>query len=397
MIYEFDIRAVFKDKRSVIYCGIVAGAIFAVFSLDIFGYDKYVPANDKLDNAAIFVSYNNSYTGSSYDDKWNYIDENDRVFKEMKVKQTEVITDIAHKDMGKKNDDTKSANTTVVNNTNNTNSASAEVCYTLKNGKKVYRTFDVDYGKDTDLLNKLFADTDYKAAMSNINSPIVDQFADNMSVSYSNGIIQQDTGLNAKDLISTYRKDYNAMTFSDIYEKIPVGYIELKYDLSKYESRVLDYPVYQSYVNTIDKLKSKGIEIEGHFTAEDVENISINNYNYTPDDADNNNGGGMEKTYDDKNSIGKVCGALVPSDISSYGYACGNLLYDSCDATVTLTNSKGKYNWSPVSCMLLKEKTPNFVKTDLHIDANEPENPAPDELIGKESIVQEITGTGQGK
>ncbi|MCI1931098.1 MAG: DUF6449 domain-containing protein [Clostridia bacterium] len=398
MIYEFDIRAVFKDKRSLIYCGVVAGAIFAVFSLDIFGYDKYVPKNDKLDNAAIFVSFNNAYAGSSFDDKWNYIDENDRVFKEMKVKQTEVITDIAQKNMEEKNNSDESKNL------NETDSTRVQVCYTFKNGKKVYRQFNINYGQNADLLNKLFANSDYKETMSNINSPIIDKCINNMTLSYSNGVSQQNADVNVNDFVNTYKKDYTAMTFDDVYEKIPVGYIELTYDLSKYESRVFDYPVYKSYTNTIAKLKDAGINIEGYIKPEEIESMTINNYDYddetdTPTNSEiakKYSGDGIEKTYDDEKSIDMIGNALVPSDITQYAYVCGTLVYDSCDASVTLKNN-GKYKWSqaPVSCLLLKKKTPDFVKTDLHL--NDSDNSQPDNLskntVSRSEFVQEITGT----
>jgi ABC-2 type transport system permease protein len=391
MIYEFDIRAVFKDKRSIIYCGVAACAIFAVFSMDVFGYDKYVPANDKLDHAAIFISYNNTYAGSSYDEDWNYVDDNDRVFDKMEVKKTEVITDIAKENMTHENSDsdTSTPGQADLNSTN----AQASVCYTLKNGKKVYRKFNIDYGKNEELLNKLFADSNYKKEMININSPNIENNIKDMSLGYSNGVTFKDAKLDAEDVINSYKADYNAMTFSDVYGKLPVGYIELKYDISKYSSRVFDYPVYEGYSSTIEKLKAAGIDIESYIVPDDIERVEVSNYNYTDEDTEKGYNNGTEKTYEDKDATEAIREALTPSDLVTYSYACGNMFYDSCDASVYLKSNKSKFDWAPVSCVLEKDKTPDFVKADLHLGESDQSQNATisNNESEPEAFVEEVT------
>ena len=70
VIYDFDIKSLF---RHLVSSGIAVAAIvfiFLVFKMDLFGYDDYIPSVDKLDSVAVSVDY----YGQFWDKDYNYID-----------------------------------------------------------------------------------------------------------------------------------------------------------------------------------------------------------------------------------------------------------------------------------------------------------------------------------
>lgn len=54
IIYHFDFRSLFAHKRQLLVSAVFVGLVFAVFRFDLFGYDRYLPATEKLASGGIY-------------------------------------------------------------------------------------------------------------------------------------------------------------------------------------------------------------------------------------------------------------------------------------------------------------------------------------------------------
>lgn len=56
-IYRLDIREIFQDRRQLLFSALVSLGILSVFHYDLFGYDRWMPTEEKVASAAISLSY----------------------------------------------------------------------------------------------------------------------------------------------------------------------------------------------------------------------------------------------------------------------------------------------------------------------------------------------------
>ncbi len=54
IIYHFDFKSLFAHKRQLLVSAVFVGLVFAVFRFDLFGYDRYLPATEKLASGGIY-------------------------------------------------------------------------------------------------------------------------------------------------------------------------------------------------------------------------------------------------------------------------------------------------------------------------------------------------------
>lgn len=368
MIYEFDIKAVLSDKRSIIYCGAVSGIILAVFALDVFGYDKYIPDDSKLDHAGILVQFNNNYELNQYDDNWDYYSNaDDTILKEMDIVNTSVVTNLAKENMPKVKE--FSGNGTYV-----------RVCYTLKNGRQVYRTFPVDFDNNEELLNALFADIDYKKSFHSIYSPRYDEFEENERIGYHNGISDgQEIDDTAAGFMNVYRQDFEKMTFSDIKASLPIGYVNITYDASLTDHRTIGLPVYESYKNTISYLNSKNLDMNYVTNPEDIDYIRASNWvcQHKEDENYNEEYGELIKEYRDKDQIEAILNSSVPGEFAEHSYVNVYNRHGGIDILVQKIPSYRYNNYEAYNISILPNKVPEFLFNEMHFEELEDYNNNP--------------------
>jgi|GEM_PF-5524709 len=352
MIYEFDIGAVFKDKRSIIYCLVAAGIIFAIFNFDIFGYNKFVPASEKVESAGIFVNYYNSYQNNFNEKNSNNMDESARLVRNMNVTDTALITDIA-----------KAGVENMKNKESDSDSTYADIAFRMKNGKIVYRQYTLSYTKNRDVFNRLFADSNYKEVLNGLNSNSIKNNLDKAQLVFSNGVAEQDIMIPAGKFLDVYKKDYNNMTFDDAYNTVPIGIINVEIN-SQTNQRTVAYPLYESYKETIALMKSSGVEAGSHISPDNISSIVMNNYML----QGKGENGVLDKTYTDPAQISEICAGIVPTNVVGYGYVYSSRFYNNCGAVVNFKNNIFGYSANVVDCSILRDGLPDYVKADIQIE-----------------------------
>ena len=347
-IYELDLKAVFKDKRSVIYAGIAAAVIFSVFRFDMLGYDRYVPDANKLESGAISLNTPFGNSGNYYDENYDYLNNTNYIMENMNITDTGILTDLAYTAQAELNRDFSPSRYD-----NNSKIISATVRYTMKNGKSVYRNVKFDYEKNQELMNRIFADTNFKENYSQLYDTVFDSVANRMESSYSNGFKMTEVE-NRDALIEAYRKDFMAVKFSDIMEKPADGYIDFSADFISGNNNKhylsFDFPVYDSFENTVKVLEAENIDLKERISPEDVYSITVYNYNSEREPV----------KITDNEQIEEVIASTCTREQNNYGFV-SLMSARNYDVDITILDD-GSYGPTTVSCFFKEGMVPDFVK-----------------------------------
>lgn len=66
IIYHFDFRSLFAHKRQLLVSAVFVGVVFVIFRFDLFGYDRYLPATEKLASGGIYCDLLDPEATSQY-------------------------------------------------------------------------------------------------------------------------------------------------------------------------------------------------------------------------------------------------------------------------------------------------------------------------------------------
>ena len=259
VIYDFDIKSLFKHLVSsgIAVAGIVF--IFLIFKMDLFGYDDYIPAADKVESVVVSVDY----YGQFWDKDYNYVAASVFTEEHMYLRDVEPVLILADKARQENVEDMTDAR--IVN-----------VLYRLNSGRKVGRRFWVDFDNPVNeaLLNRIVGTRDFKEGTYQFMTD-QDSFANVLSMTYSNGATN--VALPAEDaqkLREAYVKDMEQFDFTLALGNRPCGQIRM--NLPNWFGTELD--VYDSFENTIAYLQSKEAYYPVELNAEDIADMTITNF-----------------------------------------------------------------------------------------------------------------------
>lgn len=360
VIFEFDIRAIIKKKGSFLIAVILAGAFYLIFSKDLFGYDHFVPKAENIASTAIQIDFYNEgmhdWLSSDQADDW--FDYNYDVLDHMKMLDATEIIKLASVGMGQDTTEDSYGSDYV----------SCTVKYNMKNGKIIYRTFPIYVKQEIDTLDALFQNTQYKEGTQQFSEPIMDEFLEQASPAYSNGVSETNIfDQDATGIMAEYEKDYAAMSFSDVDDIAPCGTIKLYY-MSNGTQNYTSYPVFPSYKNTIQYLKEKQAFITEVADSSSIQSISITNRDVYSVSENSNYVDYPKKTYTDPAQIKQITEDLYDSSLLSWCYL--NVFQNSLDVTILGTdNASGyAYNWSDHYMYFTDYQIPDFVTSDLQYE-----------------------------
>ncbi len=356
-IYEQDLKAVFKDKRSIVYIAVIAGFIFALFRFDITGYDKYIPNENKLVSGTISLDTPFGNRASFYDDEYDNVTGDRYRFDNMNIIDKSLLCDIAYTAAQEIDGYSKGYGST-----ENPNTITATMKYTLSNGKNVYRNIYFDYKENEELLNRIFADVNFKENYIQLFDNVFQNNTDIFEIKYSNDFITEnvDSSINS-EFINAYKKDFIDMTFSDVENTLASGYLEMyaviKNDNAGENSGMdnsiniyYEFPVFDSFENTKAVLQKQGIDINERVSKEDVFSVTV--YDYV------NNTEPIEIT--DADQIEEILDAVYAR--SQVYFSAVNSHYNN-DYDVDISIKPEKYNgYYNIGCGFKNGHVPDFIK-----------------------------------
>ncbi|MDE6388462.1 MAG: hypothetical protein K2L82_11730 [Lachnospiraceae bacterium] len=259
VIYDFDLKSLFKHLISsgIAVAGIVF--IFLSFKLDLFGYDEYLPSVDELDSIAVNVDY----YGQFWDKDFNYFSTSEFSEEHMYLQDKEAVLTLADKARAEDAEDM-------------TDARCINVLYRLKSGRKVGRRFWVDFANpgNEELLNRIMGTKEFKEGSFQIMTD-QDSFAEATAMVYSNGATN--AALPAEDALKlreAYVKDMEQFDFTMVINNRPCGRINVSFP--NWFNTTLD--VYDNFENTIAYLQSKEAFYPIELNPEDIADITITHY-----------------------------------------------------------------------------------------------------------------------
>lgn len=353
MIYDLDIWKFFGKFWEIAAAAVLAAGIFALFRYDLLGYDRYVPKAEEVESAALYVYNDSSYYYPMDSNPNDSVDDEQHVMEDMELTDIPALLAITKPAM--------EAQRTMSTDTN-VNGWSAEVCYRLKNGRKVYRSILIPYDTDAESLDKVVASDAYKEGLFPVYSNTVMQEASekNGTVTFSNGYrTLSGSGMLYQEFEEAYKKDLKLYSFSLMNRESSIGRVAFQTYRPFYMDQ--EYDVYPSYVNTIAFLKRHDLYPE-KVTAGDILSITVNDY-------EEDSTATVEYTDPDKiqeildHAVVVISSNWKKDDVADYRY----------ELSVSM---KQTGNMAYYSCYFRKGEVPAFVLQDL--EENRTDNPDED-------------------
>lgn len=321
VLYDFDIRSLFKHLPSsgIALIGILA--IFCIFKWDLSGYDSYIPAQNKVESIAISAD---GYYDNYWDENLSYIDSGAYEKEHMFLTDTEPVLALAQKyrEMDEAAVEEMSDDRNV------------QILYRLKSGRMAARAIRADYDdpETAALLNRIFrTDAFKKGVFQAMNEETA--FDRITGISYTNGAVKMAVPIEeAVRLRQAWIEDMTQFDFKMARQERPCGALYFEYD--NYTQR--QWFVYDSFENTIALLKEQGAYYPMQLNAEDVANITVTCYHTALMQADED----VLSTYTMNAAVAESTGRYVD-------YTVRETFYEEEQIAQILPNLHASYLNSP--------------------------------------------------
>lgn len=378
VIYEMDIKAALRKKSQMLVAGAGAAIIYCIFSLDLFGYDAWIPDGDKLESAIIMIgddAYSRNYLGENLKD----LNTLDYMLEQEGITDTETVLEFSKK---KADMDALGKEEQIF---------WCEAAYRMKNGKTVWRNFPIS-SEETEVLNRLMGSKEYKQMICQLYD---DTFYHNLKehlteVTFDSGYGVYDLPTEELDMLrKLYLKDLEKADYETYRDEWMNGVLQITAKVEAGQPERTDYTyrnsynvtssysIYPSYTNTIGYLKEKGIYENIGLKAEDIQSITVNNYHnemreegydkeaymgekaavdYMTEDFT------VSKTFSEEKQIADLLDAIYSSDFSQRWKGNGQI--DSNYFVTIQYKDADRYNGESKSAYLIADKIPDWLEKE---------------------------------
>ena len=347
LIFEVDIKAIQGGLKSAFCSGIIVIIVFAGFYFGGEYYDNYQIAWDDLEYAAVYFS--NSFNGSYYDmETGKYVDYEAYAFDHMKITDKNLLKDFSVDCI--KSQEQNSENTVMV-------------ClkYTMKNGIKVYRHYQVSDEIVGKYILQFVGKQEFRLGalpVLEINPDKVEQIKYYDESSDYRAKYLDITRAEMKELLETYKEEYLSASTEEINEHAPVMSYVLCGDEENGEWELVTAYVYPSFQKTIALLEDKGMK-KRELQDKDIKELTVAWWDYKEGEATET----VEVTYTEAEKIQELKKYLCLED---YGYYTAfDVDYNlKSNYQITLEAVEESGTITQKSAMFIKE-IPEWLEEDL--------------------------------
>lgn len=307
IIYHFDFKSLFAHKRQLLVSAVFVGVVFAIFRFDLFGYDRYLPATEKLASGGIYCDLLDPDATSQYHSTVEYTEgwygvtfdamPSSTLADEMQISDDqglELLHTIAAQgvhDAAEDRDrflrghgrsyDVEEGDEAFHNVT---------IAWHLRNGRTVYRSYRVNVSGVRAALEAVYDLDAYKTAMYPVLSLTADDVA---GINYKEEDECSHVKLSGADvkaaLLAAYQEELKALTSETRAREMPIAEIQFKTNENQALIQKLRdeggnytlfnhyyyYPIYPSFTKTIALLRACGVEVGGTVTPEKTASITL--------------------------------------------------------------------------------------------------------------------------
>lgn len=307
IIYHFDFKSLFAHKRQLLVSAVFVGVVFAIFRFDLFGYDRYLPATEKLASGGIYCDLLDPDATSQYHSTVEYTEgwygvtfdamPSSTLADEMQISDDqglELLHTIAAQGVhdaaqardrflrgGGRSYDLEEGDEAFHNVT---------IAWHLRNGRTVYRSYRVNVSGVKTALEAVYDLDAYKTAMYPVLSLTADDVA---GINYKEEDECSHVKLAGADvkaaLLAAYQEELKALTSETRAHEMPIAEIQFKTNEQQALIQKLRdeggnytlfnhyyyYPIYPSFTKTIALLRACGVEVGGTVTPEKTASITL--------------------------------------------------------------------------------------------------------------------------
>ena len=307
IIYHFDFKSLFAHKRQLLVSAVFVGVVFAIFRFDLFGYDRYLPATEKLASGGIYCDLLDPDATSQYHSTVEYTEgwygvtfeamPSSTLADQMQISDDqglELLHTIAAQGVhdaaqardrflqgGGRSYDLEEGDAAFHNVT---------IAWHLRNGRTVYRSYRVNVSSIKTALEAVYDLDAYKTAMYPVLSLTADDVA---GINYKEEDECSHVKLSGADvkaaLLAAYQEELKALTSETRAHEMPIAEIQFKTNEQQALIQKLRdeggnytlfnhyyyYPIYPSFTKTIALLRACGVEVGGMVTPEKTASITL--------------------------------------------------------------------------------------------------------------------------
>lgn len=415
IVYHSDFKKLFRHKWTMAVCMVFGLAVCISFYYDVFRYDLYVPEEGQVAYASVDLGQDTwvSYGVTMKEDGYRLDVDREDILDQAQVTDVGPILGLARegvRQLGlKKEEDRRlraigadrlagAAGEMAVTGQELIAGAEADtswyagydthawitICYTLKSGRKVYRSYELWLDPVMEQADQVYTDPAYKDALFPGLRLDVEQAAENAVYREMGGHIQTLQGDLEKwrKVVEAYRDDLTHLSLSARTLEGPVGELLLisdqdeAYILEKAAKKGTDrygygwydgyfYPVYPSFTKTIAALKDCGVTVGSTLDPERFSQVHITAYKGHEEDY------GWKKdsayvpvtvTYEDPEQIRQILAAYSSDDCRRKN---GMVLREGQYEVTLVLKERDLSSSSMLSGRFIQGKVPDFVIRDI--------------------------------
>ena len=307
IIYHFDFKSLFAHKRQLLVSAVFVGVVFAIFRFDLFGYDRYLPATEKLASGGIYcdlldpdattqyhstVEYTEGWYGVTFDAM-----PSSTLADEMQISDDQGL-ELLHTIAAQGVHDAAQARDRFLRGHGRSYDLeegdeafhNVTIAWHLRNGRTVYRSYRVNVSGVRAALESVYDLDAYKTAMYPVLSLTADDVA---GINYKEEDECSHVKLAGADvkaaLLAAYQEELKALTSETRAHEMPIAEIQFKTNEQQALIQKLRdeggnytlfnhyyyYPIYPSFTKTIALLRACGVEVGGTVTPEKTASITL--------------------------------------------------------------------------------------------------------------------------
>ncbi len=307
IIYHFDFKSLFAHKRQLLVSAVFVGVVFAIFRFDLFGYDRYLPATEKLASGGIYSDLLDPDATSQYHSTVEYTEgwygvtfdamPSSTLADEMQISDDQEL-ELLHTIAAQGVHDAAQARDRFLRGHGRSYDLeegdeafhNVTIAWHLRNGRTVYRSYRVNVSGVKTALEAVYDLDAYKTAMY----PVLSLSADDVAgINYKEEDECSHVKLAGADvkaaLLAAYQEELKALTSETRAHEMPIAEIQFKTNEQQALIQKLRdeggnytlfnhyyyYPIYPSFTKTIALLRACGVEVGGTVTPEKTASITL--------------------------------------------------------------------------------------------------------------------------
>ena len=307
IIYHFDFKSLFAHKRQLLVSAVFVGVVFAIFRFDLFGYDRYLPATEKLASGGIYCDLLDPDATSQYHSTVEYTEgwygvtfdamPSSTLADEMQISDDQGL-ELLHTIAAQGVHDAAQARDRFLRGGGRSYDVEEDdaafhnvtIAWHLRNGRTVYRCYRVNVSGVRAALEAVYDLDAYKTTMYPVLSLTADDVA---GINYKEEDECSHVKLSGADmkaaLLAAYQEELKALTSETRAHEMPIAEIQFKTNEQQALIQKLRdeggnytlfnhyyyYPIYPSFTKTIALLRACGIEVGGMVTPEKTASITL--------------------------------------------------------------------------------------------------------------------------